>query len=378
MIGEDKVCNAKLFSGRYYLLQHCKQFLPVNPIAAEVGVAEGFFSKIIMEMISPSKIYLIDYYQHNSPHNEYDHNNHYKYILNKFNDIKEVSIMKGLSWDCLQQLSSDSLDYIYIDGDHSYESVKKDITGAMRVIKNGGILHFNDYTTFSPIENIKYGVLHAVNQLLETNLHSVLGVSFDRNGYGDIAIKINKDKKDKMLTIITPSCRQELLSKIKESIEFEKIDKWIIVYDTSKDRSYNKIFNHPKILETFCDHSGVVGHPQRNYGLSLVENGHIYFLDDDNIIHPNFWSIVDKLNGNFFYTFNQLRNKYGNVLKGDNVSVNNIDTAMFIVHKKHIKDIKWHEDRYNADGYFISDIFKANPESHKYINEIACYYNFLV
>jgi hypothetical protein len=72
---------------------------------------------------------------------------------------------------------------------HSYESVKKDITEAICIIKNGGILHFDDYATFSTLENIKYGVLHGVNQLLETNLHSVLGVSFDRNGYGDIAIK---------------------------------------------------------------------------------------------------------------------------------------------------------------------------------------------
>jgi hypothetical protein len=181
-----------------------------------------------------------------------------------------------------------------------------------------------------------------------------------------------------MLTIITPSCRQLLLHKIKESIEFEKIDRWIIVYDTSKNRSYNKIFNHPKILETFCDHVGVVGHPQRNYGLSLVENGHIYFLDDDNIIHPNFWSIVNRLDIRFFYTFDQMRNKNGQLLLGNNVRVNHIDTAMFIVHKNHIKDIKWHEDRYNADGYFITDIFRTNPRSHIYINELACYYNFLV
>jgi hypothetical protein len=119
------------------------------------------------------------------------------------------------------------------------------------------------------------------------------------------------------------------------------------------------------------------GQPQRNYGMSLVDDGYIYFLDDDNIIHPQFWSIVDLLDNEKFFTFNQIRNIKGRILYGNNITVCYIDTAMFIVHKKHIGNIKWLEDRFCSDGFFICDINTNNKESHVYINSIGCYYNYL-
>jgi hypothetical protein len=181
-----------------------------------------------------------------------------------------------------------------------------------------------------------------------------------------------------MLTIITPSCRQQNLHKVKESIDFDKIDKWIIVYDTSNNRSYTKLFpNNPKILELECN-AGISGNPQRNLGIKSVSDGFIYFLDDDNIVHPNFWKVLSTFQPDYFYTFDQLRDsRTGHILPGNMVAVNFIDTAMFVVHRRHIGEIAWREDMYNADGYFISDIFAKHPNAHKYIKQICCYYNNL-
>ena len=180
-----------------------------------------------------------------------------------------------------------------------------------------------------------------------------------------------------MLTIITPCSRPEHLPQLLKSIQFDKIKQWIIVYDTSKNRKYDKQYqSHAQIVEVECD-NGISGNPQRNYGMSLVDDGYIYFLDDDNIIHPKFWSIIDSLDGNKYYTFNQIRNQYGAILRGNNLKVGYIDTAMFIVHKRHIGDIQWINDRYDADGYFITAIYNNHKDSHQYINDVACYYNFL-
>lgn len=177
------------------------------------------------------------------------------------------------------------------------------------------------------------------------------------------------------LTIITPCCRPKNLIKLKESIKFDLIDKWIIVYDTSKDRRYTMQFqDNSKILELECNTPGVAGHPQRNYGISHVEDGYIYMLDDDNIIHPDFWKICITFEMPYFYTFDRTT-KWAHF--GNNISIGNIDTAMFCVNKEHIKNIRWQEDKYQADGFFIIDINKANKHLHKYINIIAAYYNFL-
>jgi hypothetical protein len=177
-----------------------------------------------------------------------------------------------------------------------------------------------------------------------------------------------------MLTIITPSCRQHFLIKLKESIQFDKIDRWIIVYDTSKDRSYTKLFDHPKIEEVFCSDVGKAGHAQRNFGVKMVTDGQIYFLDDDNIVHPEFWKL--QFHPDYFYTFDQLRNKQGHILPGNKIELCHIDTAMFVVPKKMF--IAWDISRYEADGIFITETNKRFGKYHKYINKLACYYNFLV
>jgi len=180
-----------------------------------------------------------------------------------------------------------------------------------------------------------------------------------------------------MLTIITPCCRQDTLQKVFDTINFEKVDKWIIVYDTSHDRRYTKQFeDHPKIIEVFCG-GGISGNPQRNHAIDLVMDGYIYFLDDDNIIHPNFWSIVDQLDNTHFYTFDQLRDNKSEILPGGTCEIARIDTAMFIVHTNHIKGLRWKEHLYTADGYFIKELCSKNAELHKYIPITASYYNKL-
>lgn len=157
----------------------------------------------------------------------------------------------------------------------------------------------------------------------------------------------------------------------------DMIHQWIIVYDSSNNRRFSKLFleYHPQILEVECP-GGISGNPQRNYSLQLVQDGFIYFLDDDNIVHPTFWRIWPSLDSTYFYTFDQQRPN-NTILHGNAIAVNKIDTAMFIVHKKHVGTIRWRNDRYDADGYFITDIFIQNPGAHRYLNVVASYYNYL-
>ena len=115
------------------------------------------------------------------------------------------------------------------------------------------------------------------------------------------------------ITIITPCCRSENLPTLFESIDFNHVEKWIIVYDTSRERSYTWQFvNNPQIIETDCNVEGTAGHPQRNYGLNYVTSGSVYFLDDDNIIHPDFWKVIPTLDEYYMYSWQQIFND-GNI-----------------------------------------------------------------
>ena len=180
-----------------------------------------------------------------------------------------------------------------------------------------------------------------------------------------------------MLTIITACCRPENIPTVYKSIHFDKIHMWIIVYDTSNGRTYPKLYmGNSKILEVECM-GGIVGNPQRNYGMSLVSDGFLYFLDDDNLVHPTFWSILESVEPDYFYTFDQAWAMKRIRLTGNNIKLTFIDTAMFLVHKRHVRDIQWKVECYHADGQFIMDIAEQNSGCHKYIQQIGCYYNLL-
>jgi hypothetical protein len=197
----------------------------------------------------------------------------------------------------------------------------------------------------------------------------------------NIGIFINDFKfgeNNTKLTIITPSCRPDNLKYLMDSIDFNYINEWIIVYDANKVLNFKKQFNNPKINEYFYKFDGpcVAGHPLRNYGLSQIKNQDtfVYFLDDDNIIHQDLYKLLNVVKKDFFYTFNQIN---GPMHFGNNINIDCIDTAMFLIDYNLIKNIKWKDNIYHADGIFIMDIFNLNPDKWIYANNINCYYNFL-
>ena len=113
------------------------------------------------------------------------------------------------------------------------------------------------------------------------------------------------------ITIITSCSRPENLSLLFESIKFDFVEKWIIIYDTSKGNKYNWMYkNNPKILEAECPDEGVFGNAQKNFGLKFVKGGQVYFLDDDNIMHPNFWNIILSLKEDCVYMWDRLSYLY--------------------------------------------------------------------
>jgi len=58
---------------------------------------------------------------------------------------KWVIPLHGLSQDILPLLKSKSFDYIYIDGNHTYNGVMFDIIEAKRLIKSNGVIAGHDY-----------------------------------------------------------------------------------------------------------------------------------------------------------------------------------------------------------------------------------------
>jgi hypothetical protein len=105
-------------------------------------------------------------------------------------------------------------------------------------------------------------------------------------------------------------------------------------------------------------------------------NTYLYFLDDDNIIHPNLYKFLNTIGDEkCIYTF--IQNNHGNLSKGNRLHIGGIDTAMFLIHFDLCKDIRWNITKHEADGIFFLNCYNNNKDKHKYIENELCYYNYL-
>ena len=199
----------------------------------------------------------------------------------------------------------------------------------------------------------------------------------------------------KNLYLITPCTRIKNLLKVKKNINFNKIKQWIIVYNTEFVEKKKYFQDDRNVVELYHKDIGSIGgNSQRNYVLNYLnkkkdKNFYIYFLDDDNILHKNFYKIVDRINKDItpgIYTFDQLRkekthinNKFEfiKVLKGNTIKINYIDTAMFLPNFSLINNIRWSKKKYNADGEYIVKCIKKNKNKHRYLPIVGSHYNFL-
>lgn len=140
--------------------------LPKGSVGAEIGVFEGSFSKYIINAVRPTSFYMVDLFEGSMVSGDKNGENMkqidlgviYTCLCNEFKDNGSVKIFKGKSSDFYNVLPDDTLDFIYIDGDHSYAGVKLDLESARRKVKAGGMICGHDYTPRFQ------GVMDAVNE----------------------------------------------------------------------------------------------------------------------------------------------------------------------------------------------------------------------
>jgi hypothetical protein len=131
--------------------------LPVGGVGVEVGVWEGAFSAQLLRVARPARLYLVDpwAFDKNNPRAWYggkkaldqrDMDLVYKGVHDRFAEDERVRLLRMTSDKAYEViLELDRLDWAYIDGDHSYEAVRRDIELYRGLLKPGGILAGDDY-----------------------------------------------------------------------------------------------------------------------------------------------------------------------------------------------------------------------------------------
>jgi hypothetical protein len=141
----------------------------------EVGVWEGQNIVGIAKEFSDAICYGVD------PYDYMEYNNQFSLKDGKTNLLKTESenvyqktyaytkkysnfqLIRKPSFDAVNHFEDESIDIVFIDANHSYESVKNDIDLWLPKVKTGGVLSGHDYSIGF------FGVIQAVNEKLGTD-----------------------------------------------------------------------------------------------------------------------------------------------------------------------------------------------------------------
>ena len=177
-----------------FLLEHIKKNKPKNFL--EIGVFHGVTSRNVCELLkslhgenfkftgidlfekdqmildkevapktkfsNPFKNIFYNYISRTNPYS-------FKSVSNLLRKFKyNVNIIKGDSNIILKDMSEKLFDYVFLDGGHSYKTVKNDLNNLLPVITNNGIVICDDY-------NLSYapGVKKAIDEFAKINNLSI-------------------------------------------------------------------------------------------------------------------------------------------------------------------------------------------------------------
>ena len=119
-------------------------------IAIEIGSYKGFNAKSILRNLNVKKIYLIDPWEEYEEYKNSEKNKNQKHLslalkkckkrLRKFS--KKIEYIKNFSERVVNIVPE--ADFIYIDGNHEYPYVKRDIENYYKKLRDGGIIAGHD------------------------------------------------------------------------------------------------------------------------------------------------------------------------------------------------------------------------------------------
>lgn len=173
---KEHIQNCRLLTDRDELLK-C---MPKRSICAEVGIAQGDCSAKILSIVNPSQLHLVD-----------NDNEYIEHARKRFSGRidTEVFLHYGDSFSELMKFQDDFFDWLYIDANHSYDHVKRDLDAARLKVKDKGLIVLNDYIFFDHTLFMKYGVIEAVNEFCNKYGYEILFFALQEKMFNDVALR---------------------------------------------------------------------------------------------------------------------------------------------------------------------------------------------
>jgi hypothetical protein len=138
--------------------------VPKGGVCAELGIFEGNFSESIFTFCKPRKMFLVDLFEGEVVSGDQDGLNltsvdmthEYRRLSSAWSGVPSVQVVKSCSYEWLSGQPENSLDFVYIDTAHDYETTSKELAESRRAVKPNGLICGHDFS------DEFYGVVQAV------------------------------------------------------------------------------------------------------------------------------------------------------------------------------------------------------------------------
>jgi predicted O-methyltransferase YrrM len=134
-------------------------------VGAEIGVADGRYSEILCQEIPDLKLYCIDLWRPYEKcwRTKESQDKAYLDAINRLSPYNTKMLVLP-SLEASLEIPNESLDFVFIDGGHTFNDVMLDIILWTKKVGPGGIVSGHDYCHFA-----NSGVIEAVNKYCEVN-----------------------------------------------------------------------------------------------------------------------------------------------------------------------------------------------------------------
>jgi hypothetical protein len=143
--------NLPLCGGKRYNRNLLPELLAENDFdyGAEVGVRKGAFSKKFLLANPNLRLLCIDpwgaYHGISQPRQD----GYFNYAVKNLSEFGDrVKFIRKPSMDALPDVEDNSLDFVYIDGNHRFDYVMADIIFWSQKVSRGGVVGCHDYYAF--------------------------------------------------------------------------------------------------------------------------------------------------------------------------------------------------------------------------------------
>ena len=149
--------------------------VPPGGTIVEVGVGFGDFTRQILDLARPARLVAVDLFLlHTKPRftsgpgryvfGGITHEAWYRNTFRTEIEAGRLEIVPGRSDQALDAYADGIFDLVYLDADHSYQAVSRDIAAVHGKVRPGGLLACDDYERADPFGRARYGVKQAAHE----------------------------------------------------------------------------------------------------------------------------------------------------------------------------------------------------------------------